>query len=41
MQKATGSYHTYSVRGKIAAKVAEFVVEDLSSEELQPRFLRL
>ena len=40
VQKATGSYRTYSVRGKTAALVAEFAVEDLSSEELQPRFLR-
>ena len=41
MRKATGSCRIYSVRGKTAALDAEFAVEDLSSEELQPRFLRL
>ena len=29
------------IPGKTAALVPEFAVEDLSSEELQPRFLRL
>ena len=41
MKKATGSYHTYSVLSKTAALVPEFVMEDLPSAELQPRFLHL
>ena len=41
MQKATGSYCTYSIPGKTAALVPEFAVEDLSLTELKPRFLRL
>ena len=41
MQKATSSYRTYSIPSKTAALVPEFAVEDLPSEELQPRFLRL
>ena len=41
VRKATGSYHTYSIRGKTVALVPEFAVEDLPSAELQPRFLRL
>ena len=36
-----GSYQTYSILGKTAAFVLEFVVEDLLSAELQPRFLHL
>ena len=39
--KATGSYRTYSILSKTAALGPEFVVEDLPSAELQPRFLRL
>ena len=39
--KATGSYRTYSIPSKTAALVPEFAVEDLPSEKLQPRFLRL
>ena len=35
MQKAMGSYYTYSIPGKIAALVPEFAVEDLLSAELQ------
>ena len=35
------SYCTYSIPSKTAALVYEFVVEDLPSAELQPRFLRL
>ena len=41
LQKATGSYRTYSIPSKTAVLVPEFVVEDLPSAELQPRFLRL
>ena len=41
MRKATGSYLTYSIPGKTAALVPEFVVEDLPLAELQPSFLRL
>ena len=41
MMKATGSYRTYSVPGKIGALVPECAVEDLPSAELQPRFLLL
>ena len=36
-----GSYRIYSVPGKTAASVPEFVVEDLPLAELQPRFLAL
>ena len=36
-----GSYLTYSIPGKAAALVPGFAVEDLTSAELQPRFLRL
>ena len=36
MQKETGSYCTYSIPGKTAALVPEFVVENLPSTELQP-----
>ena len=39
-RKATERYRTYSIPGKTAALVPEFVVEDLPSAELQPRFLR-
>ena len=35
MQKATGSYLTYSVPGKTAVLVSEFEVEDLPSVELK------
>ena len=41
VRKATGSYRTYSIPGKIAALVPEFAVEDLPSAELQRRFLHL
>ena len=41
VQKATGSYCTYSIPGKTAALVPECVVEDLSLAELQPMFLHL
>ena len=41
VQKAMGSYRTYSIPGKTAALVPEFVVEDLLLAELQPRFLCL
>ena len=41
VRKAMGSYRTYSIPSKIAALVPEFVVEDLPSAELQPRFLCL
>ena len=41
MQKATGSYCTYSIPIKSAVLVPEFAVEDLPPAELQPRFLRL
>ena len=41
VRKATGSYRTYLIPGKTAALVPEFAVENLSSAELQPRFLRL
>ena len=34
-------YRTYSIPGKTADLVPEFVVKDLPSAELQPRFLRL
>ena len=36
-----GSYRIYSIPGKKAALVTEFVEEDLPSAELQPSFLRL
>ena len=36
-----GSYRTYPNPDKTAALIPEFVVEDLPSAELQPRFLRL
>ena len=39
--ESTGSYRILSIPGKIAALVPEFAVEDLSSAELQPRFLPL
>ena len=39
--ESNGKLSTYSVPGKTAALVPEFVVEDLPSVELQPRFLRL
>ena len=35
VQKARGSYCTYSIPGKTAALVPEFAVEDLPSVELQ------
>ena len=38
MQKARGSYRTYSNPGKTTALVPEFAMEDLPSSELQPRF---
>ena len=41
LQKATGSYRTYSITCKTAALVPLFAVKDLPSAELQPRFLRL
>ena len=41
MRKETGSYRTYSISGKTAALVPQFAVEDMPSEELQPRFLHL
>ena len=41
MRKATGNYRTYLIPCKTAALVPEFAVEDLSSAELQPWFLRL
>ena len=41
VQKATGSYCTYSIPDKIAALVPEFAIEDLLPAELQSRFLRL
>ena len=41
VQKAMGSYRTYSVPGKTALLVFEFTVEDLPSTELEPRFRRL
>ena len=41
LRKATASYRAYSIPGKTATLVPEFAVEDLSSTELQPRFLRL
>ena len=34
MRKVTGSYRTYSISGKTAVLVPEFVVEDLPSPEL-------
>ena len=36
VQKATGSYRTYSIPGKTLDLVPEFVVEDLPSAELEP-----
>ena len=39
--KATGSYRTYSIPGKIADLVPEFALAVLPSAELQSRFLRL
>ena len=39
--ESTGGYRTYSITGKAAALVPEFVVEDRPSEKQQPRFLRL
>ena len=41
MQKAMGSYRTYSIPRKGPALVPEFAVEDLPLAELQSRFLRL
>ena len=41
VRKATGSYRAYSIPSKTAVLVPEFVVEDLPSAELQPKFLRL
>ena len=41
VRKAMGSYLNYSIPGKTAALGAEFTVEDLLLEELQPRFLCL
>ena len=41
MRKATESYRTLSIPGKDATWVPEFAVEDLTSAELLPRFLRL
>ena len=41
MQKATGSYRTYSIPGKTVAFVPEFGVEDLPLAELQPTFLHM
>ena len=41
MWKATGSYCIYSIPGKTAALVPEFVEVDLPLAELQPEFLRL
>ena len=41
VRKATGSYRTYSISSKAAALVPEFVMEDLPSAELQPRFMSL
>ena len=41
VQKATGSYRTYSILGKTAALVPEFAVDDLPTAELQPRIPRL
>ena len=40
VRKSTGNYRTYSIPGKTAALVPQFVVEDLPSSELHPRFLR-
>ena len=41
LRKAMGGYRTYLVPGKTTALVPEFAVEDQSSVELLPRFLRL
>ena len=41
VRKTTGSYRTYSIPGKTAAFVPEFVVKDKPSAELKPRYLRL
>ena len=41
MQKAMGSYRTYSIPDKTAALIPEFEVKDLPSAELQPMYLRL
>ena len=41
MRKATESYRTYSIPGKTAPSIPEFAVEDLTSAELYPWFLRL
>ena len=41
VRKAMGSHRTYSIPGKTAALVPEFVAEDLPLAELQPRFLHL
>ena len=41
VQKAMGSYCTYSVPGKTAVLVPEFAVEDLPLAELQPKLLHL
>ena len=41
VQKATGSYLTYSIPSKTAALVPEFAMEHLLSAELQPWFLHL
>ena len=39
--ESNGKLRTYSIPGKTSALVPEFTVGDLSSAELQPRFLRL
>ena len=39
--ESNGKLQHYSIRGKTAVLVSEFIVEDLTSAELQPRFLRL
>ena len=41
VREAKGSYRTYSIPGETATLVPEFAVENLSSAELKPRFLRL
>ena len=41
VRKTTGSNRTYTIPGKTAALVPEFAVEDQSTAELQPKFLRL
>ena len=39
--ESKGSYGNYSILGKTATWVPEFAVEDLTSAELHPKFLRL